>query len=123
MPEAQHRRRRLIPARIVELRAFATASNVERSANRPGVRTRSDSDSPQPRSSSTPDRVEKPFGQNVIATGESHSIRELLDVAFARVDLDWKKFVEFDPRYVRPAEVDHLLGDASKARREEVMRC
>jgi len=51
----------------------------------------------------------------VIATGETHSVREFLDVAFARLNLDWKKYVEIDPRYYRPAEVDLLLGDASKA--------
>ncbi len=51
----------------------------------------------------------------IIATGETHSIRELLDVAFGRLDLDWKAFVEVDTRYYRPAEVDILIGDASKA--------
>jgi GDPmannose 4,6-dehydratase len=51
----------------------------------------------------------------VLATGETHSIKELLDVAFTAVDLDWKQYVEIDPRYFRPAEVDLLLGDASKA--------
>jgi GDPmannose 4,6-dehydratase len=54
----------------------------------------------------------------VIATGETHSVRELLDEAFGRLDLDWKQFVEIDPRYFRPAEVDLLIGDASKARRK-----
>jgi len=53
----------------------------------------------------------------VIATGESHSIRELLDVAFGVVDLDWHKYVEIDPRYFRPTEVDHLHGSAEKARK------
>jgi GDPmannose 4,6-dehydratase len=53
----------------------------------------------------------------VIATGETHSVREFLDEAFGRLDLDWKQFVEIDPRYFRPAEVDLLIGDASKARR------
>jgi GDPmannose 4,6-dehydratase len=53
----------------------------------------------------------------VIATGESHSVREVLEVAFGELDLDWKKHVELDPRYLRPTEVDHLHGDASKARR------
>ena len=53
----------------------------------------------------------------VVATGESHSVRELLEVAFAELDLDWKKHVEIDPRYFRPTEVDHLRGDAGKARR------
>ena len=51
----------------------------------------------------------------VIATGESHSVRELLDVAFGALELDWKKYVEIDPRYFRPTEVDHLRGDAGKA--------
>jgi len=51
----------------------------------------------------------------VIATGESHSVREVLDVAFGTLGLDWQKFVETDSRYLRPTEVDHLRGDASKA--------
>jgi GDPmannose 4,6-dehydratase len=51
----------------------------------------------------------------VIATGENHSVREFLDVAFRHLDLDWKKYVEIDPRYYRPTEVDSLVGDASKA--------
>jgi GDPmannose 4,6-dehydratase len=53
----------------------------------------------------------------VIATGESHTVREFLDLAFQRVGLDWQQFVEIDPRYYRPSEVDHLRGDASKAER------
>jgi GDPmannose 4,6-dehydratase len=53
----------------------------------------------------------------VIATGECHSVRDFLDQAFGYLDLDWKAHVEIDPRYYRPAEVDVLLGDASKARR------
>src|SRR6187549_226425 len=53
----------------------------------------------------------------VIATGETHSVREFLDEAFGHIDLDWKKYVEIDPRYFRPTEVDVLLGDASKAKR------
>jgi GDPmannose 4,6-dehydratase len=53
----------------------------------------------------------------IIATGETHSIRELLDVAFGHVGLDWKPVVEVDERYFRPAEVDILIGDASKAER------
>jgi len=53
----------------------------------------------------------------VIATGESHSVREFLDKAFGYLDLDWKDHVDIDPRYYRPAEVDVLLGDAGKARR------
>ncbi|HEX4451205.1 MAG TPA: GDP-mannose 4,6-dehydratase [Kofleriaceae bacterium] len=52
----------------------------------------------------------------VIATGESHSVRDVLDVAFGTLDLDWKKYIELDPRYLRPTEVDHLCGDMSKAR-------
>ncbi len=54
----------------------------------------------------------------VIATGETHSIREFLDEAFGYLDLDWNKYVEIDPRYYRPTEVDLLLGDATKARDE-----
>jgi len=53
----------------------------------------------------------------VIATGESHTVREFVERAFARVGLDWEKFVRIDPRYYRPSEVDHLCGDASKAKR------
>jgi GDPmannose 4,6-dehydratase len=53
----------------------------------------------------------------VIATGETHSVREFLDEAFAYAGLDWKGFVKVDPKYFRPAEVDLLLGDPSKARR------
>jgi len=54
----------------------------------------------------------------VIATGETRSIREFLDAAFGRLDLDWKEFVELDERYLRPAEVELLLGDSSKARKK-----
>ena len=53
----------------------------------------------------------------VIATGETHSVRELCEIAFARVGLDWEKHVVVDKTHVRPAEVDHLIGDAGKARR------
>ena len=53
----------------------------------------------------------------VIATGQTHSIREFLDVAFDKVGLDWNKYVEIDQRYFRPAEVDLLLGDSSKAQK------
>jgi len=53
----------------------------------------------------------------VIATGETHSIRDFLDLSFEYLDLDWQKYVEVDPKYYRPAEVDLLIGDASKARR------
>ncbi|OQX67063.1 MAG: GDP-mannose 4,6-dehydratase [Sorangiineae bacterium NIC37A_2] len=54
----------------------------------------------------------------VLATGESHSVREFLDEAFGALDLDWTKYVEIDPRYFRPAEVDLLQGDATKARKK-----
>jgi GDPmannose 4,6-dehydratase len=54
----------------------------------------------------------------VIATGVSHSVRELIEIAFARVGLDWQKYVRVDPALLRPAEVDHLLGDPAKARAE-----
>ena len=52
----------------------------------------------------------------VIATGKTHSIRDFLDIAFAHVDLDWGDFVKHDPRCLRPAEVDQLIGDSSKAK-------
>ena len=54
----------------------------------------------------------------VIATGVSHSVKELIEIAFARVGLDWQKHVKVDQALLRPAEVDHLLGDPSKAKRE-----
>jgi GDPmannose 4,6-dehydratase len=54
----------------------------------------------------------------VIATGEAHSVKRLVEIAFAHVGLDWEKYVKLDPAFLRPAEVDHLIGDASKARRE-----
>jgi len=54
----------------------------------------------------------------VIATGETHSVEEFLDVAFGHLDLDWKRYVVQDERYMRPAEVDLLVGDPSKAGRE-----
>ncbi len=53
----------------------------------------------------------------VIATGETHSVREFLEKAFGHLELDWQQHVEIDPRYYRPAEVDLLMGDAGKARR------
>ena len=53
----------------------------------------------------------------VIATGETHSVRELCELAFAEADLDYREFVKIDERYYRPAEVDQLIGDSSKARR------
>ena len=52
----------------------------------------------------------------VIATGISHSVRDLVELAFAHVALDWQKYVRLDPALLRPAEVDHLIGDSSKAR-------
>jgi GDPmannose 4,6-dehydratase len=54
----------------------------------------------------------------VVATGVAHSVRELIEIAFGRVGLDWQKYVRVDPALLRPAEVDHLLGDSSKARRQ-----
>src|SRR5262249_18665452 len=54
----------------------------------------------------------------VVATGETHSVRQLLEVAFASLDLDYRDFVEFNPKYTRPSEVEVLLGDARKARTE-----
>jgi GDPmannose 4,6-dehydratase len=54
----------------------------------------------------------------VIATGISHSVRDLVRVAFAHVGLDWEKYVSTDPKLIRPAEVEHLIGDSSKARAE-----
>jgi GDPmannose 4,6-dehydratase len=52
----------------------------------------------------------------VIATGQSHSVQDLVEAAFGHVGLDWQKHVTLDPRFLRPAEVDHLIGDASKAK-------
>ncbi|MFH7245149.1 MAG: GDP-mannose 4,6-dehydratase [Spirulina sp.] len=54
----------------------------------------------------------------VVATNETHSIREFLDIAFNHVNLDWHDYVEFDPRYLRPAEVELLIGDSTKARQQ-----
>src|SRR5687768_15497580 len=51
----------------------------------------------------------------VIATGVSHSVRDLVEIAFARVGLEWQKYVRLDPKFLRPAEVDHLIGDPTKA--------
>jgi len=52
----------------------------------------------------------------VVATGESHSVRDLVEVAFGHAGLDWKQHVEVDSKFLRPAEVDHLIGNAAKAR-------
>jgi GDPmannose 4,6-dehydratase len=54
----------------------------------------------------------------VVATGETHSVREFLEEAFACAGLDWQPYVIFDPRYLRPAEVDLIIGDNAKARRQ-----
>lgn len=56
-------------------------------------------------------------GDYVVATGETHTVQEFLEIAFEYAGLDYKKYVKIDPRYFRPTEVDVLLGDASKARR------
>jgi len=61
-------------------------------------------------------QVEKP-DDYVIATGQSYSVREFVEAAFAELGLDWKKHVEIDPRYMRPTEVDALQGDPTKARK------
>ena len=54
----------------------------------------------------------------VVATGDTHSVKEFLDVAFNYVNLDWNKYVEFDERYLRPAEVDLLIGDPTKVKKQ-----
>jgi GDPmannose 4,6-dehydratase len=54
----------------------------------------------------------------VVATGKAYSVREFLTETFSSLDLDWEKYVEQDERYLRPAEVDLLLGDASKAKKK-----
>jgi GDPmannose 4,6-dehydratase len=56
-------------------------------------------------------------GDYVVATGETHTVREFVELAFGRAGLDWQKYVDFDPRYLRPTEVDVLLGDPSRARK------
>ena len=55
-------------------------------------------------------------GDFVVATGEAHTVREFLDIAADHAGLDWRRFVRCDDRYLRPTEVDHLLGDARRAR-------
>jgi GDPmannose 4,6-dehydratase len=57
-------------------------------------------------------------GDYVIATGVSHSVQELVQTAFDHVGLDWREHVKTDPRFLRPAEVDHLIGDASRAQEQ-----
>ena len=54
----------------------------------------------------------------VVATGETHSVREFAEIAFSHVGLDWEQYVKTDPQFLRPAEVDRLVGDSSKARSE-----
>jgi len=54
----------------------------------------------------------------VVATGETHTVRELCELAFARAGLDWQKHVFVDPKFVRPAEVDVLVGNPAKAKRK-----
>jgi GDPmannose 4,6-dehydratase len=56
-------------------------------------------------------------GDYVLSTGETHTVQEFVTHAFDRVGLDWQKYVVVDPRFVRPAEVDLLLGDSAKAKR------
>ncbi|TMA26367.1 MAG: GDP-mannose 4,6-dehydratase [Deltaproteobacteria bacterium] len=61
--------------------------------------------------------LQQPVAEDfVVATGESHSVRDLCEIAFSHAGLDYRDFIKTDPRYLRPAEVDHLRGDASKAR-------
>ena len=63
--------------------------------------------------------LQQPAGDDyVVATGETHSVRKFLEEAFALVDIDWKRHVELDERYLRPTEVDLLLGDANKAKQK-----
>jgi GDPmannose 4,6-dehydratase len=57
-------------------------------------------------------------GDYVVASGEEHSVREFAEIAFEQVGLDWERHVVQDPRFIRPAEVDHLVGDASRAREQ-----
>jgi GDPmannose 4,6-dehydratase len=63
--------------------------------------------------------LQQPSPQDyVVGTGQTHSVRDLVDAAFGHVGLDWRKYVKSDPRYMRPAEVDVLQADPSKAKRE-----
>src|SRR5256885_2656954 len=57
-------------------------------------------------------------GDYVVSTDETYSVREFVELAFARADLDWRKYVKIDERYIRPAEVDLLIGNSSKARKK-----
>lgn len=63
--------------------------------------------------------LQQPKGDDyVVATGETHSVREFLDIAFQYVGVDWREHVKIDPRYYRPTEVDLLIGDPTKARKQ-----
>ena len=63
--------------------------------------------------------LQQPVAEDFLfGTGETHSVRELLEVAFSAAGLDWQKYVEIDPKLIRPAEVDHLCGDATKAKQQ-----
>jgi GDPmannose 4,6-dehydratase len=63
--------------------------------------------------------LQQPSAQDyVVGTGQAHSVRELVEAAFSHVGLDWQKHVVTDPKFMRPAEVDVLLADPSKARKE-----
>jgi GDPmannose 4,6-dehydratase len=63
--------------------------------------------------------LQQPHGDDyVVATGETHSVREFLELAFDRVGLDWQKHVEIDPKFYRPAEVELLIGNPEKARKQ-----
>jgi len=63
--------------------------------------------------------LQQPAAEDFLfGTGETHSVRELLEVAFSAAGLDWQKYVEIDPKLIRPAEVDHLCGDATKAKQQ-----
>ena len=63
--------------------------------------------------------LQQPAGDDyVVATGETHSVREFLELAFDRAGLDWQKHVEIDPKFYRPAEVEQLIGNAEKAHKK-----
>jgi GDPmannose 4,6-dehydratase len=63
--------------------------------------------------------LQQPAGDDyVVATGETHSVREFLELAFDHAGLDWQKHVEIDPKFYRPAEVEHLIGNAEKVRKK-----
>ena len=57
-------------------------------------------------------------GDYVISTGRTHTVKDLVEVAFAHLNLDWKKYVKIDKKFIRPAEVELLIGDSSKAKKE-----